>query len=301
MSVPSLPPLSALRAFSAFAETGSLVAAGAALNVSHAAISQQLRKLEAHLGVPLLDRSGRQMALTVEGMQLAQVLGESFERIAQVTDALTGADATRALHITCTPSFASAWLMPRLADFRSVEPEIEVLLNPSPERIDPAPGGVDVALRYGAGPWPGLENEPLVSAPIVVVGVPSLFPDGPPQSRDALIDYPWLQEIGNNEARYWREQIGVTGLPKAGLTRVPGNLMIDGALRGQGLAMTTRLAVADDIEAGRLLVLFQGMRDEHYHIVTAPGFQRPPLRAFIRWLRRSARADGPRRSPETGP
>ena len=71
-----LPPLSALRAFSAYAETGSVTRAGALLNVSHAAISQQMRNLETHLGLALLDRSGRALALTPEGQQLADALAE---------------------------------------------------------------------------------------------------------------------------------------------------------------------------------------------------------------------------------
>ena len=74
-----LPPLSALRAFAAFAEEGSVVAAGDALGVSHAAISQQLRSLEAHLDVVLLDRSGRALTLTAEGAQLATAVKEQLD------------------------------------------------------------------------------------------------------------------------------------------------------------------------------------------------------------------------------
>ncbi|MDU8911839.1 LysR family transcriptional regulator [Aestuariicoccus sp. MJ-SS9] len=289
MPVPDLPPLSSLRAFSAFALTGSVTRAGAALNVSHAAVSQQLRKLETHLGVALLDRSNRQMTLTPEGVQLARVLEEGFGRMAQVIEAVTGADAERPLQISCTPSFGAIWLMPRLAEFRQTAPEVELMINPSPAFSDPAPGGVDVALRYGTGPWPGLDCEFLLAAPLVVVGAPSLFNGTPPQSPEELLDYPWLQEFGESEAQSWQSQLGVTGPPRAGVLHVPGNLMIDGVRQGQGLALTTRPAVEEDIASGRLLLLFEGDRDRAYHIVTAPGVPRPPLKTFLKWLRKAAR------------
>ena len=89
----SLPPLSALRAFAALAETGSFTRAGAALNVSHAAVSQQVRALEERLGVPLLPRDGRRGALTPEGERLAAALETAFDGIRRAVDELTGGDA----------------------------------------------------------------------------------------------------------------------------------------------------------------------------------------------------------------
>ena len=100
------PPLSALRAFAALAETGSFTKAGEALNVSHAAISQQVRALEERLGVPLLPRDGRRGALTAEGERLAAALHAGFGGIARAVDELTGGDALRPLQVTTTPAFA---------------------------------------------------------------------------------------------------------------------------------------------------------------------------------------------------
>lgn len=284
-----MPPLSALRAFAAYAQTGSLVQAGAALNVSHAAISQQMRALEAHLGLALLDRSGRQMAFTPEGTALAAAALEGFGRMHETIEALTGADADRPLQIACTPSFAANWLMPRLARFRALHPDISLMVDPNPALTDPVPGGTDVALRFGTGPWPGLEHRLLMPAPLVVVGAPQLFPDGPPSHPQELLSLPWLQEIGNNETTQWLQMRGVTA-PRAGaITQVPGNLMIDGVRQGQGVAVTTRLAVEGDLAAGTLLALFQDDADgAGYHIVTRPGPLRPPLRDFVNWLRREA-------------
>ncbi len=284
----TLPPIAALRAFAAYAETGSVAAAGAALNVSHAAISQQLRALESHMGVALLDRSARQMALTPEGAALARTLGEAFGRISETVEALTGAEEARPLHIACTPSFAASWLMPRLSGFRADVPGLELVIQPSPALTDPAPGGIDVALRYGCGHWPGLESEPLLPASLVVVGAPALFPDGPPETPEALARVPWLQELGTTEATRWLERHGVIRDRRGTVVHVPGNLMLDGVRQGQGVAVMTRLSVAAELAAGQVLAMFEDTGDAGYHIVTRPGVQRPPLRAFLRWLRREA-------------
>ena len=108
----SLPSLGALRAFAALAETGSFARAGAALNVSHAAVSQRVRALEETLGVALLDRQGRSAVLTPEGLQLAAALDAAFQDIRRAVDDLTDIDASRPLQITTTPAFAVSWLMP---------------------------------------------------------------------------------------------------------------------------------------------------------------------------------------------
>ncbi|SFE48099.1 LysR family transcriptional regulator [Roseivivax sediminis] len=286
-----LPPLSALRAFSAFAETGSVTRAGAILNVSHAAVSQQLRNLETHLGVKLLDRSGNRLALTPEGSQLADTLIAAFGRIAQTVDALTGADADRPLHVSTSPSFASNWLMPRLAGFRTAHPEIDIMIDPTPRLNDPEPGGIDVAIRYGEAGWPGLESEPLMSSPIWIVAAPELIGDLKPERPEDLLGFPWLQELGTTEASNWFAQHGITKRLAKGIIHVPGNLMLDGARNGQGIVVTSQVAVERDVDAGRLRLLFEERAGGGYHIVTAPGAVRPQLRAFVTWLRREAARD----------
>lgn len=289
MNWASLPPLTALRAFSAYAETGSVSRAGALLNVSHAAISQQMRSLETHLGLALLDRSSRALSLTPEGQQLADALAAGFGRISQVIEALTGADAARPLHVATTPSFASNWLMPRLATFSAAHPDIDIMINPSPGLTDPAPGGVDIALRYGDGDWPGFETELLLSSSITVVAAPELIGDRQADKPEDLLDFPWIQELGTSESSLWLAGRGVKGLRKLRVIHVPGNLMLDGARTGQGIAVSTRVSVEEDLRSGRLRLLFEDRHEDGYHIVTAPGVMRPPLRDFITWLRRERR------------
>lgn len=285
-----MPPLAGLRAFSAFAEAGNVIAAGVALGVSHAAISQQLRSLEAHLGVALLDRSGRALVLTPQGVQLAAAVRHGFEAISDAVTQITGANNDRPLHISATPTFAASWLMPRLPKFRAQHPEVDLMLDPTAELVTLSPDGIDLAIRYGAGDWAGVETKLLVRSPIVVVAAPSLVGTGAMPDLAALAEMPWLEEFGRSEADNWLIRHGLHRDVRKGLTRVPGNLLLDGARDGQGVAITTRVFVERDIAAGRLCVVFdEGETEMGYHTVTRPGVMRPVLKAFVTWLRREAR------------
>ncbi len=285
----TLPPLSALRAFAAFAQTRNIVAAGDALGVSHAAISQQLRALEGHLDVALLDRSARALALTAAGEQLAQALQTSFAGMIEVIEEITGRLETRPLHISATPTFAASWLMPRLPSFRAAHADIDLMIDPSPEVVVLGPNGIDVAIRYGNGSWPGVDAEMLFHSPMVVVAAPSLIGDAPIPDLNALADFPWLEEFCTSEATSWLRRFGAPRA-KAGMMQVPGNLMLDGARDGQGVVVTVREFVARDVAAGRLRELHvEETPEAGYHIVTRPGVQRKSVKAFATWLRREAR------------
>ena len=168
------PPLAALRAFSVFAQTGGVQQAGAALNVSHAAISQQLKALEDHLGVALLDRSQRALGLTDAGQVLAAGLSEGFDRIHQVLDDVTAREAGRAVYVSTTSSFAGSWLIPRLAEFRAVHPNIDLMIDPTPKLVPLGPGGADVAIRFGSGAWTGMDASLIARGGICVVATPDL-------------------------------------------------------------------------------------------------------------------------------
>lgn len=275
-----LPPLSALRAFAAFSETGGVQTAGRALNVSHAAISQHLRVLERHMGVRLLEKAGRGVRLTAEGQVLAQATMAGFEEIAGSVAALTGLEAARPLRITATTSLAANWLMPRLPEFREAYPEDDIVIEPNASRVDPGPGGVDLAIRYGTGVWPGFEAEKLLASPVVGVAAPEVLE----RAQNDPAQIPWLQELGTHEGSNWLTRQGLK--PSSGVLTAPGNLMLEAARAGQGLAITSRVAVEPDLAAGRLVLVFEEEPDHAYYLVTKPGIQRPPLKRFLTWLRR---------------
>lgn len=286
----NLPPLSSLRAFAAFAQTGNVVAAGDALGVSHAAISQQLRALEKHLGAQLLDRQGRQMQLTDAGARLGRALEAGFGAMLEACEEISGAGADRPLHISATPAFAASWLMPRLPTFRAAHPSVDLMIDPSPKLTDLNSGEIDMAIRYGVGPWDGVEAELLLQTPLVVVAAPSLVGEGPIDDIRDLARFPWIEEFGTSESSRWLRRFGVAEMA-LGVLQLPGNLLIDGARDGQGVAVTVREFVKRDIAAGRLRELHVGSRqDAGYHIATRPGIvQRPALKNFVKWLRREAR------------
>lgn len=280
-----LPPLSAMRAFAAYAETRSVEAAGEALNVSHAAISQQMRKLEDHLGVALLDRSGRQLALTADGAELAQALGDGFETIGRGVQAVTQREDDRPLQITATPTVAAVWLLPRLPRFRQAHPDIHLMIDPSAGVKRLEPGGFDAALRHGDGTFPGHDAELVVASPVVIVAAPEILGETDITHPSDLKVFPWLQELGTNEASAWMKRAGGDGLFTHGVTSLPGNMLLEAARQGQGVAICAAIAVAEDVHAGRLRLLFEEDRSKGYYLVTRPGVPRPALRAFQRWVR----------------
>lgn len=285
----TLPSLSALRAFAALAQTGSFTKAGDALNVSHAAVSQQVRALEERLGVELLPRDGRRGALTPDGERLATALNAAFLAIRRAVDEASGADAWRPLHVTTTSAFAMNWLMPRLSEFRHEHPEIELMLNPTAQIVELTPGGVDVAIRFGPGTWRGLDAELLVATSMVLVGSPALIGDRTIREPRDILDLPWLQELGTTEMSSWLREHGVEAGRKANVVHMPGHLVLEAVRNGDGVSLSTRVNIVRDLAAGRIVVLFE---DEApgagYYIVTRPGVQRPPLKAFVAWLRRHA-------------
>ncbi|MBA3325765.1 MAG: LysR family transcriptional regulator [Rhodobacteraceae bacterium] len=290
----NLPSLGALRAFAALAESGSFTAAGAALNVSHAAISQQVRALEERLGAALVVRGGRRLELTPEGVRLAAALDAAFLGIRRAVDELTGADAARPLRVTLTPAFAHAWLMPRLSEFLHENPGIELMLSPTAEVVELAPGGVDLAIRFGRGAWPGLDAELLIPSGFVVVGAPALVRGRTISTVSDLLDLPWLQELGTSEMSAWLREQGIEAPPREAITHLPGHLVVEALRSGIGVSVAGSAVVEADLREGRLVVLFEEPPPADgawtgYYIVTRPGVLRPQLKAFVAWLRRHAR------------
>jgi LysR family glycine cleavage system transcriptional activator len=282
------PSLSSLRSFSALAETGSYSEAGAALNVTHAAVIQQVKSLEARLGVPLVVRKGRKISLTEEGDLLARDLAAGFTTIHRGVEGITGADAHRPVQITMSPAFAVSWFMPRIVDFQNEHPGITLLLNPTAEVMELKPGGIDLAIRYTDSPRLDTKVDPVLIADMVVVGTPALIGEREITDPAMLLDMPWLQELSTNEVADWMARHGVTLDRPLMISHMPGSLIMEAVRRGDGITYTARPFVEEELRSGRLIELFSDKDFGTYYIVTRPGVLRPPVRAFVKWLKQQA-------------
>lgn len=284
-----LPPLSALRAFAAVAELGGFSQAARALNVTHAAVAQQVRALEALMDTPLVARDGRGMALTVEGQQLAQALTDGFGTIASGVAALRAGGSDRPVRITLTASFASQWLMPRLKDFWDMHPDIALSLHPDARVSDLRRDGMDLGIRYGNGDWPGVTARFLAPARMAIAAAPDLLDGRESLSTAEMQEMEWIL------ARDWPEQenyLRSLGLDPRTLSRtdfVNEELSLAAARQGLGLVVESLALMEDDLEEGRLILLHDSKdRLPAYFIVTSPGPQRAATRAFLKWLESAA-------------
>ena len=291
----TLPTLTSLRAFEAAARNKGYSAAGRELNVSHVAVAQQVRALEAHLGIRLASRAGRGIALTPDGAALADDLRQGFGQVAEAVRKLTTSESQRPIHITMTPAFAMSWFMPRLQQFRDAHPEIDLVVNPTAEIVDVIGAGYDVAIRYGSGDWPELESEPLVESNFVIVGASSLIGGIWKGDVRDLVHLPWLQEAGTDEIGRWIESQGIEMPPPSHITDLPGYMLLQALRDGQGIGAMTHALVKGDVDSGRLVILYENTERDNsgYHLVWRRGIQRPALKVFLRWVRQAAR-DGAR-------
>lgn len=290
MNWADLPSLNSLKAFSALAESGSYTKAGVALNVSHAAVSQQVKALEARLGATLVARTGRGITLTEEGAALARDLQAGFTAIRRGVEALTSLDSTRPLQVTTSPAFAVMWLMPRIVDFQTRHPDITLMLNPTSQVIGLKPGGVDLAIRYRDSHKLDRKVEAVLVADMVVVGTPALIGGRAITDPAMLVEMPWLQELGTNEVADWLARHGVTLERPLMISHMPGNLIMEAVRRGDGITYTARPFVEKEIQSGQLVELFAEKAFGTYYIQTPPGVPRPPVKAFVKWLKQQAAA-----------
>lgn len=283
----SLPSLATLRAFEAAARHQNLSQAARELNVTHAAISQHVRKLEEELGEPLLLRQGRGMALTDAGRLLADALGSGFATIADGVAQIRQRGLDRAVQISVTPAFASHWLMPRIGSFWAEHPEIKININPSADLVDLRRDGVDLAVRYGDGNWPDVDTELLTDGEFVVVAHPDLVQGRQVTCLSDLVDLPWVMEDHMMERRRIVEEEGID-LNDVKLTTMQTSDLVSSAVAaGLGVSVQPRSLVDAQIDAGAVVSLYRISQSElGYYILTRPGAVTQNTAIFRDWLRR---------------
>jgi LysR family glycine cleavage system transcriptional activator len=282
----SFPSLTSLRAFEAAARLQSFSLAARDLNVTHAAIAQQVRGLEEHLGRELIFRQGRGLALTDEGARLAQGLAEGFRILGAVVDEVAKSAPGAPVRVTLTPAFAAQWLMPRLKGFWSAHPEVPISLHPEKRVVDLRREGIDIGIRFGNGSWPGSVAEFLTAAQYVIVGAPSLLGDRQNLTNAELSAMPWVIEQDWPEALSWLRSFGLR--PDAmNISYIPTEeLALSAARQGYGLHVEAAALLEQEVENGTLRVVGRVQDDSlAYYLVTRPGPKRPEIKTFIKWLK----------------
>jgi LysR family glycine cleavage system transcriptional activator len=295
-----LPPLNALRAFEAAARHLNFSRAADELSVTPGAVSQQIQNLEDYVGAALFKRTPRGLLLTDAAQTALPALREAFDRLAEAASLLTAAVDGRRLTLTAPPSFAAKWLVPRLGAFEQAHPQVDVWLSAGIELIDLAAGEVDVAIRYGAGRYPGLEVRRLMSETVIPVISPELAAEQPLDQPDDLKSHILLHDGSpdlDDSCPDWPMWLAARGLRGVDGNRGPrfnqSSLVIEAAVNGRGVALAKRTLAQADLEAGRLIAPLQIATavDFAYYLVHPKAKGRlPQVKAFIGWIEAEAQA-----------
>lgn len=290
-SIYQIRHIKALQVFVAVCETGGFTAAASALNVTQAAVSQQIRLLEDWLETPLFLRQHHHLEPTPAAEALLPLAREGFSLIARGMDQVKQREDPHRLTVTALPSFTSRWLVPRLGRFMAGK-DIQVHLVPTDNLLDYDRNDIDVGIRLGSGNYPGLDTEFLCVDPLFPVYNPRQMPLNGKLSEPAdLLRQPLL--IDNSPAvmgwEGWFEAAGVQEVPLRPVVMITdASMLIDAAVRGQGVALARDLLVREELEAGRLVAPFdiRVTPDFAYYLVTPPHKSRSPkVKAFSAWLR----------------
>jgi LysR family glycine cleavage system transcriptional activator len=294
------PPLNALRAFETAARHLNFSRAAEELSVTPGAISQQIQNLEDYVGASLFRRTPRGLLLTDAAQTALPALREAFDRLAEAAALLTAAVDGRRLAVTAAPSFAAKWLVPRLGRFEAAHPQVDVWLSADMDLVDFGAGEIDLAIRYGAGPYPGLEAIRLMRETVVPVMSPELMAANPLNSPADLARHTLLHD-GSPDAdascpdwQMWLAARGVKGVDGARGPRFnQSSLVIEAAVGGRGVALAKRTLARDDLDAGRLVapIHITTSVDFAYYVVHPKAKGRlPQVKAFIAWITAEAAA-----------
>lgn len=282
-------PLTALRAFEAAGRLLSFTAAADELRVTQAAVSRQVRDLEALVGKPLFERLHRRVELTDAGERLMVDLTASFDALERALADVGAGPAPEVLEISVEPSFAACWLLPRLADFRDRHPDIDVSVDSDRRPVEFRASATAAAIRFSSGrsEWPRTTAELLFDACILPVHAPSLR-ETLPALRDPadLLRWPLIHEETRDMWTAWFRACGVTGDVGRGPLFADGALTLQAARAGQGVALAEPRFAADDLSAGRLVMPFdRPIPCGRYFLVTPQGRRpAPALLRFRAWL-----------------
>ena len=286
-------PVGPLRAFDVAARNLNLSAAAEELNVTHAAVSRQVKQLEERLGVKLFERLPRGLRLTAQGALLAEGTRAAFDRLAAALEDVSTPTVRRKLTISTFSSFNARWVMPRLRSFSLAFPDVDLQVITTAQLVDFAREDVDIGIRFGGGNYPGLHVVPLFNLKEIVVASPALLKNGPPlKVITDLRHHTLLHDDSHRSWIRWLDAVGAKGInARRGIICGDRNSMLQAALAGQGVAIASEVFAALELAAGRLVKVFDHEVPSEFSIYAVCLPRRlndPVVTGVMEWLRNEA-------------
>lgn len=284
-----LPPLSPLPSFEAAARLLSFSRAAEELHVTHGAVSRAIKSLEEQLGVLLFERDTRSVRLTPVGESYAYAVREVLERLALATAMVTARHLDSTLTVSTSGGFAGKWLVPRLYRFHQAHSDIDVRVSTTGKLTNFLGDGIDIAIRYGSGDYPGLTAEYLTGEEVFPVCSPRLLEGAHPlRSPEDLRHHTLIRDTYPIDWASWLASAGVDGVnPDGGLTFDFYTFAVEAAIKGEGVALGRTLLVADDLAAGRLIRPFDHSlpaRGSYYVVYPPAALRQRKVKWFRDWL-----------------
>jgi LysR family transcriptional regulator, glycine cleavage system transcriptional activator len=288
----ALPPTAFLRAFSRAAETLSLKDAAADLHLSPSAVSRQIQSLEALLGVTLFRRLNPGLEITEQGRRYLDTVNRVLAELRRAQEGL--APRSGPLRVSALESFTESWLIPHLSDFERMHPGIELQVEATLRYADFDRDPVDVAIRFGTGPWADLHSEPIVDLTYFPVCSPALGDRSPLREPGDLRSHTLIHVTQTPDAwSEWLRQAGVPDLqPKRSVTYDHLSIALSAAESGHGVALSVDFLCARRLADGKLVAPFsvRARSVSTYHLVcrSEGSRTRGSWRCATGWSRRSA-------------
>lgn len=279
-----LPSLNALKVFEAAARHLSFTRAAAELCITQGAISQQVKLLEGQLKAQLFKRAGRRLLLTDAGQDLARGIGEALDGLSRCVERVSRRDEAGPLTVTMMPSFAATVLVPRLGHFLAAHPDIDLRLHTSYEVMDLRASGIDIAIRHGAGRYPGLHVEALAHEHLFPVCAPAMAAH---LARPTDLRHVALIRDHDIEWSAWLAAAGVPEIEPHGPSFLDTHLALQAAVDGQGVTLGRSLVAAEHLKAGRLVRPFALSIPAplaYWVVCLTEHADHPRVRAFRDWL-----------------
>lgn len=248
-------PLNALRAFEASARLASFTRAGLELRVSQTAVSHQIRALEELLDVSLFERLPRGVALTDEGHALLPVLSDAFRRMSAALSRFEDGNFREVLTVGVVATFATGWLLPRLAGFSNAHPHIDLRLKTNNNRADMLADGLDCFIRFGDGAWHGTDAERLLEAPLAPVCSPETAERL--KTPEDLLHAPLLRSYRMDEWSMWFQAVSLPPPRARGWMFDSSLAMVEAAVQGAGTALVPVDMFRRDLRTGRIVQPFE--------------------------------------------